>query len=91
MPPCEVGQYIADCGGIGEFKSLHVPQMIFGRRTVAGSLIGGIQETQAMFDFCGEKNLNADIEVVAMQDIKDAYIRMQKSDVKYRFVIDMKT
>ncbi|NER78554.1 MAG: NAD(P)-dependent alcohol dehydrogenase [Leptolyngbya sp. SIO1D8] len=78
-------------GAIGEFQSLQVPQMIFGRRAVAGSLIGGIQETQEMLNFCGEKNVTADVEVIAMQNINDAYKRMQKSDVKYRFVIDMKT
>ncbi|MEM0980240.1 MAG: NAD(P)-dependent alcohol dehydrogenase [Cyanobacteria bacterium P01_H01_bin.58] len=78
-------------GAIGEFKSLQVPQMIFGRRAVAGSLIGGIQETQEMLDFCGEKNITSNIEVIAMQDINNAYKRMQKSDVKYRFVIDMNT
>ncbi|MDY7022052.1 MAG: NAD(P)-dependent alcohol dehydrogenase, partial [Cyanobacteriota bacterium] len=78
-------------GAIGEFKSLQLPQMIFGRKAVAGSLIGGIQETQEMLDFCGEKNITSDIEVIAIQDINEAYKRMQKSDVKYRFVIDLKT
>jgi len=56
---------------------------------VAGSLIGGIKETQEMLDFCGEHGLTSDIEVIRMQDINEAYGRMLKSDVKYRFVIDM--
>tara|TARA_B110000438_G_C15431357_1_gene486292 strand:- start:55 stop:651 length:597 start_codon:yes stop_codon:yes gene_type:complete len=78
-------------GAIGEFKSLQSPQMVFGRRAVAGSLIGGIKETQEMFDFCGEHNITSDVEVISMQSINESYKRMQKSDVKYRFVIDLKT
>lgn len=63
--------------------------MIMGRKSVAGSVIGGIAETQAMLDFCGEHQIVSDIELIAMQDINHAYERMLKSDVKYRFVIDM--
>lgn len=62
--------------------------LIFGRKSIAGSLIGGIAETQEMLDFCAERGITADIEMIAMQDIETAYDRMQKSDVKYRFVID---
>ena len=62
--------------------------LIFARRAIAGSLIGGIAETQEMLDFCAEKGIVADIEMIAAQDIDVAYDRMQKSDVKYRFVID---
>jgi alcohol dehydrogenase (NADP+) len=65
--------------------------MIMGRKTVAGSLIGGIAETQELLDFCGKHNIVSDIEVIKMQDINTAYERMLKSDVKYRFVIDMKS
>ena len=61
------------------------------RRTVAGSLIGGIAETQELLDFCGKHNLTADVELIHMADINTAYERMLKSDVKYRFVIDMAT
>lgn len=68
-----------------------VGQLIFRRRQLAGSLIGGIAETQEMLDFCAEHGIVADIEMIAMQDIEKAYARMLKSDVKYRFVIDMKT
>ncbi len=63
--------------------------MIMGRRSVAGSVIGGIAETQEMLDFCGEHNIVSEIEVIKIQDINEAYERMLKSDVRYRFVIDM--
>ncbi len=65
--------------------------MIMGRKAVAGSLIGGIAETQELLDFCGEHNITSDVEVIDMQNINEAYERMLKSDVKYRFVIDMKS
>lgn len=65
--------------------------LIFKRRNFAGSLIGGIAETQEMLDFCGEHNITCDIEMIRMEQIDDAYERMLKSDVKYRFVIDMAT
>ena len=63
--------------------------LIFKRRRIAGSLIGGIDETQEMLDFCAEHSIVSDIEMIDIQDINDAYERMLKSDVKYRFVIDM--
>ncbi|MBP7678601.1 MAG: NAD(P)-dependent alcohol dehydrogenase, partial [Thermoanaerobaculia bacterium] len=63
--------------------------LIFGRKSIAGSLIGGIKETQEMLDFCAEKGLTADIETIPVQKVNEAYERMLKSDVKYRFVIDM--
>ena len=65
--------------------------LIFGRRAIAGSLIGGIPETQEMLDFCAERGIVAEIETVPAQQIDAAYERMLKSDVKYRFVIDAKT
>ncbi|GAB0116427.1 NAD(P)-dependent alcohol dehydrogenase [Acidisoma sp. 7E03] len=65
--------------------------VIWRRRNFAGSLIGGIPETQEMLDFCAEHGLTADIELINMADIENAYARMLKSDVKYRFVIDMAT
>jgi uncharacterized zinc-type alcohol dehydrogenase-like protein len=71
--------------------SPNVGALIFQRKAIAGSLIGGLAETQEMLDFCAEKGIVADIEMIAMQDIEDAYERMQKSDVKYRFVIDNAT
>lgn len=65
--------------------------LIFQRRQLAGSLIGGIKETQEMLDFCGRHNIVCDVEMIKMNQINDAYERMLKSDVKYRFVIDMKS
>jgi uncharacterized zinc-type alcohol dehydrogenase-like protein len=63
--------------------------LIFGRRNLAGSLIGGIAETQEMLDFCGEHNITSDVEVIPIQKVNEAYERLVKSDVKYRFCIDM--
>lgn len=65
--------------------------LVIGRRSIAGSAIGGIAETQEMLDFCARENIVADIETIAMADIETAFGRMQRSDVKYRFVIDMAT
>jgi alcohol dehydrogenase (NADP+) len=63
--------------------------LLMRRRHFAGSAIGGIAETQEMLDFCAQKNIAADVEVIAIQKINEAYARMLKSDVKYRFSIDM--
>jgi len=63
--------------------------LIGGRRRLAGSLIGGIKETQEMLDFCAEKGITSDVEMISMKDINQAYERMLRSDVKYRFVIDI--
>lgn len=65
--------------------------LIFGRKSIAGSLIGGIPETQEMLDFCAEHNIVSDIELIDIKDINTAYERMLKGDVRYRFVIDMAT
>ncbi|HMN69383.1 MAG TPA: zinc-binding dehydrogenase, partial [Bdellovibrionales bacterium] len=65
--------------------------LIFGRRSIAGSLIGGLKETQEMLDFCARKKVFADIELIDAKQINDAYERTIKGDVKYRFVIDAKT
>ena len=63
--------------------------LLFGRKSISGSLIGGIRETQEMLDFCGEHNITSDVEVIPIQAVNDAYERLLKSDVKYRFSIDM--
>lgn len=76
-------------GGLEPF--LNTVPMIMGRKSVAGSVIGGIAETQEMLDFCGEHNIVSEIELIKMQEINEAYERMLKSDVRYRFVIDMKS
>jgi len=63
--------------------------LIFGRKSLAGSLIGGIRETQEMLDYCAEHNITSDVEMIDIKDINEAYERMLKNDVKYRFVIDL--
>jgi uncharacterized zinc-type alcohol dehydrogenase-like protein len=72
-----------------DHPSPQVFNLIFKRRRLAGSLIGGIAETQEMLDFCGQHGITSDIEIIPMQEINRAYDRMLKSDVKYRFVIDL--
>jgi uncharacterized zinc-type alcohol dehydrogenase-like protein len=72
-------------------KPMQVPafSLIMGRRSLSGSPIGGLPETQEMLDFCGAHNITADVEVIPIQKINEAYERLLKSDVKYRFSIDM--
>ena len=69
--------------------SLNVGSLIYGRRSLSGSLIGGIKETQEMLDFCGKHNITSDIELIPIQKINEVYDRLAKGDVKYRFVIDI--
>lgn len=66
-------------------------QLIGARRSVAGSGIGGIKETQEMLDFCSKNNIYCDIEIVPIQKVNEAYERVVNSDVRYRFVIDIKS
>ena len=80
---------LTQVGVPAEPLSLNVGSLIFGRRSLSGSLIGGIKETQEMLDFCGKHNITSDIELIPIQNINQAYDRLVKSDVKYRFVIDM--
>ena len=63
--------------------------LIMGRRSFSGSPIGGLAETQEMLDFCGQHNITSDVEVIPIQKVNEAYDRLLKSDVKYRFSIDM--
>ena len=77
-------------GLIGMMPELHTG-VLLGRKVLTGSGIGGLAETQEMLDFCAEKGILPDIEVIAMQDIAAAYDRMEASDIKYRFVIDMES
>lgn len=67
------------------------PSLVTGRRSLAGSLIGGIKETQEMLDFCSKNNITSEIELVPIQKVNEAYKRVLNSDVRYRFVIDMKS
>ena len=78
-------------GAIEPLEPMNGGNLIMGRKRVAGSLIGGIKETQEMLDFCGEHNITSEIEMIDMQDINKAFERVTNNDVKYRFVIDMKT
>jgi len=78
-------------GAIEPLDPIHGGGLIASRKRIAGSLIGGIEETQEMLDFCGEHNIVSDVEMIDIQNINEAYDRVVKSDVKYRFVIDMKS
>jgi uncharacterized zinc-type alcohol dehydrogenase-like protein len=78
-------------GAVEPLKQVSGVPFIFKRRSMAGSLIGGLPETQEMLDFCGEHGITCDIETIAMKDVNAAYDRTVAGDVKYRFVIDMAT
>ncbi|WP_223670772.1 NAD(P)-dependent alcohol dehydrogenase [Kangiella shandongensis] len=78
-------------GALNPLPDVHGAGLILGRKRIAGSLIGGIAETQEMLDFCAEHDIVSDVEMINMQDINSAYKRVMDSDVKYRFVIDMKS
>ncbi|MGY3944850.1 NAD(P)-dependent alcohol dehydrogenase [Aeromonas tecta] len=90
LPALAINGTLVLVGYLGDLNPmLNTVPLIMGRKSVAGSLIGGIKETQEMLDFCGQHKITADVETIAIQGINDAYERMLKSDVKYRFVIDM--
>jgi uncharacterized zinc-type alcohol dehydrogenase-like protein len=94
----DINAYINMLGRDGNITLVGAPEkplaisafaLLFGRRSLSGSLIGGLKETQEMLDFCGSHNITADVEVIPIQQVNEAYERMVKSDVKYRFSIDM--
>jgi len=94
----DINAYINMLGLDGKITLVGAPEtplqvsafaLLFGRRSLSGSLIVGIKETQEMLDFCGQHNITSDIEVIPIQKINEAYERLLKSDVKYRFSIDM--
>lgn len=90
LPTLSLNGTLVLVGLVGDLApTLSTVPLILGRKAVAGSVIGGIAETQEMLDFCGQHGITSDIEMIDMQDINAAYARMLKSDVKYRFVIDM--
>ncbi|NNM59826.1 MAG: NAD(P)-dependent alcohol dehydrogenase [Legionellales bacterium] len=98
--PYDINAYLGLLKLDGAMVVLGVPEkaletqvfsLIRNRSSLAGSLIGGIAETQEMLDYCGQHNITADVEVIPIQNINEAYERMLKSDVRYRFVIDMKS
>ena len=82
---------LVNVGAPAEPLSLNVMSLIGGRRTYAGSMIGGIAETQEMLDFCAEHGIGAEVEVIAADQVNEAYERVLASDVRYRFVIDTAT
>jgi uncharacterized zinc-type alcohol dehydrogenase-like protein len=63
--------------------------MVFGQKSLTGSLIGGVKETQDMLNFCGKHNITADIERISLPQINEGFARLRRNDVKYRFVVDM--
>ncbi len=90
LPTLSLSGTLVLVGFLGGLEpALNTVSMIMGRKSVAGSVIGGIAETQEVLDFCGKHGITADVEMIKIQDINEAYERMLKSDVKYRFVIDM--
>ncbi|TBW40649.1 NAD(P)-dependent alcohol dehydrogenase [Siculibacillus lacustris] len=92
VPTLKVDGTLVLVGYLGPLEpTLNTAQLVVRRKSVAGSLIGGIRETQEMLDFCGAHGITSDVEVIAIKDIDAAYERLLKSDVKYRFVIDMAT
>ncbi|KFX78574.1 hypothetical protein KR99_26070 [Ralstonia solanacearum] len=89
MPLLDVDGALVIVGQIGPIDGQPTQPLVFGRRRLAGSLIGGIRETQEMLDFCAEKNILPDCEMIRMDQINEAFERMERADVRYRFVIDM--
>lgn len=82
---------MAMVGAVEPLEAVHGGLLVMKRKNIAGSLIGGIKETQEMLDFCGEHNVLPECEMINIQDINEAWDRVVKADVKYRFVIDMKS
>ncbi|MBC7805711.1 MAG: zinc-binding dehydrogenase, partial [Akkermansiaceae bacterium] len=82
---------IALVGALEPLEPVNNQQVAFYRRNVAGSLIGSIAETQEVLDFCAAHNIAPDVEMISIKDIHDAYKRVEKGDIQYRFVIDMAT
>jgi len=89
LPLLDVDGTLVIVGQIGPMEETNTVPLLLGRRRIAGSPIGGIRETQELLDFCAKKNILPDCETIRMQDINHAYERMERSDVRYRFVIDM--
>ena len=90
LPTLSLSGTLVLVGYLGPLEpALHTVSMIMGRKAVAGSVIGGIAETQEMLDFCGKHGIVSDIELIPVQKAQEAYERVIKGDVKFRFVIDM--
>ena len=89
VPTLATGGTIVMVGYLGPLDNFNTGPLVFSRKGLAGSLIGGIAETQEMLDFCGAHGIHSDIEIIRIQDINEAFERLLSADVKYRFVIDM--
>ena len=89
VPLLDVDGTLCLVGQLGPAPDLNTALMVLKRKRIAGSLIGGIPETQEMLDFCAEKGVLPEVEMIRMDQINEAFDRMEKSDVRYRFVIDM--
>jgi uncharacterized zinc-type alcohol dehydrogenase-like protein len=89
LPLLDIDGTLVLVGQIGPLEEPMTVPLIMGRRRVAGSPIGGIRETQEMLDFCARQNVHPEIEMIRMDEINDAFERMERADVRYRFVIDM--
>lgn len=94
----DINAYLGMLGRDGNITMVGAPEkplqlsafaLLFGRKSLSGSIIGGIAETQEMLDFCGKHNITSDVEIIPIQQVNEAYERLVKSDVKYRFSIDM--
>jgi len=91
LPLLDIDGTLVIVGQVGPVPEPSTIPLVFGRRSIAGSLIGGIAETQEMLDFCGRKNILPEVEMIRMDEINTAFERMDRADVRYRFVIDMAT
>lgn len=89
LPLLDIDGTLVIVGQVGPMAEMHTAPLILGRRSVAGSLIGGIAETQEMLDFCARMDIHPECEMIRMDQIHDAFARMERADVRYRFVIDM--
>jgi uncharacterized zinc-type alcohol dehydrogenase-like protein len=89
LPLLDVDGTLVIVGQIGPLDEPVTTPLLLGRRRVAGSPIGGIAETQELLDFCGRKNILPEVEMIRIDQINGAFERMERSDVRYRFVIDM--
>ena len=89
LPLLDIGGELSIVGQLGPVAETNTVPLIFGKRRVSGSFIGGIAETQEMLDFCAEKDVLPDVEMIRMDEVNTAFERLENSDVRYRFVIDM--
>jgi uncharacterized zinc-type alcohol dehydrogenase-like protein len=89
IPLLDVDGTLVIVGQVGPMDPTDTFPLIFGRRRIAGSLIGGIKETQEVLDFCAENNIHPDCEMIRMDEINNAFSQLKAGDISHRFVIDM--